>query len=138
MSDPGNLGFLTLGSTSSIWLYTHWEGANLPTLARLAITAAQPRWGDPAYATRIALAAVAADYTAPDGWGVDTEPGENEHRALLIDWEDRTITLLPDDLTDSWGELSVNARIMGLAFAPVATFAEYLALAPDPVTEAWS
>ncbi len=37
----------------SLYVYTHWGGEVLPTMAKEAILQARPRWGDHPYATRI-------------------------------------------------------------------------------------
>jgi len=37
----------------SLFVYTHWDGAHLPELAKKAVLAAEPRWDDEPYAVRI-------------------------------------------------------------------------------------
>lgn len=102
MGDRANIGFIGAAGGDCVWLYTHWDGSNLPDLARTAILAAQPRWGDAPYATRMALTAMISNITSDTGWGVDTQPGENEHDALVIDWNTRTVGALDADDADNW------------------------------------
>lgn len=42
-------------SHGSIYVYTHWRGSELPQIAKSAILAAKPRWGDESYATHIII-----------------------------------------------------------------------------------
>ena len=42
-----------LTSDGSLYVYTHWHGSVFDDMAKEAIAAAQPRWDDPIYATRI-------------------------------------------------------------------------------------
>ena len=92
MGARGNLGFRSAGE-STIYLYTHWRGHELEELAAEAVRAAQPRWGDPSYATRMALTALIGGVTDDLGYGVSTEPEDNEFPLIVIDWNARTVEI---------------------------------------------
>jgi hypothetical protein len=90
MGDRGNIVFR---APESIYLYTHWEGSRLPELCIEAVLAAKPRWGDQAYATRIALTTLIGKVEGEHGWGVSTEVQDNEHYILEVDWINRRVNV---------------------------------------------
>lgn len=57
-------------SEGSIFFYTHWHGESLPTIAKEALTLAQPRIADESYACRIVI-----DQLIKNGGGRDCDTG---------------------------------------------------------------
>jgi len=134
MGDRGNLGFKQYGDGECVWLYTHWTGAHLPGLARTAVEAGRPRWGDATYATRLALTAIIGREEGATGWGVSTRPDDNEHDLLVIDWDKSTVTVHGRGLAAEWWTMDPQQRAEALASGgtPV-PFAEL-----DQIEEPWN
>lgn len=126
MGDRGNIGFVgTAEARDCVFLYTHWAGSMIPELVRDAIETAKPRWGDPSYATRMALTKIIGGAEGPLGWGVDTQMGDNEHDVPIIDWNRRTVHVVPALLMEQYWHLP-ESRDGLLANAPRFTFDEVL------------
>lgn len=74
---------------SGLGIYAHWAGLNLHTVALEGLSKAQPRIGDPSYATRIIVNHVLVRYDrnadTTTGFGLWTNyPDDNEHPYLII------------------------------------------------------
>jgi len=94
MGDRANFGF-TQPNGHTIVLYGHWAGgAMLQQLAR-AVQQAEPRWEDPAYATRIVISQlINTDWNQELSWGLHVnEIGDNEHKIPVINWKKKTFSL---------------------------------------------
>lgn len=117
MGDRANIGFLSTNRTDCTWLYVHSAGSMLPEIALEAVEAAKPRWGDPSYATRMALTATIGGIplTQSTGAGVDVLPGENEHPALVIDWRDHLLYVLRAETADAWHEMEPRERAAAIS-----------------------
>ena len=100
MGDRANFGFRQ-NDGSVIYLYGHWAGENMMARLADAIIAANPRWHDESYATRIAISTMIGDeWNQEYGWGISTRIGDNEHSIPLVDWEFETVSLYPHDWTN--------------------------------------
>lgn len=117
-NDKGNPG------CNVTFVYTHWRGPDLPELVQRAVAVAQPRWGDPSYATRMALTHLIGGIADDTGWGVDTMPGENEYNAIVIDWDAREAIVIGADMADLWWSDSVEERAKTIATGSRVPFAE--------------
>jgi hypothetical protein len=84
---------------NTIVLYGHWAGGNMLSRLADAVTAAKPRWSDPAYATRIAISQmIGTDWNEETGWGLHVnEIGDNEHKVPVIDFQQQTFSLHEED-----------------------------------------
>lgn len=123
MGDRANIGFSAGTSTDEcVWLYTHWTGSTLPDLAVRAVAAAQPRWGDANYATRIALTTLIGRLAEPTGWGVSTGPDDNQHDGIIIDWHDKVYRILPAATVDDWYTTGPGSRVLAITAAPTLPF----------------
>ena len=86
----------------SIYFYTHWDGAILPTAAFRAVLAAKPRWDDESYATRIVIDKLLAPYRDQEtGAGLMLQPNaEDEYNSdepsVIIDMVARTMVVIAD------------------------------------------
>lgn len=135
MGERGNIGFVSVGNLDAdkieiVWLYTHWQGYAIESLAANAIVAAQPRWGDSSYATRIALTTLVGGVQGTTGWGVGTRPGEASYDVPVIDWDRQTVTMLPAEIVDNaWSDY--HAVLKHYASAERMTFPEFLAHVAD-------
>lgn len=95
MGDRANFGFLQ-GNGDIIYLYGHWAGHEMMARLADAIIAAQNRWNDDSYATRIAISTMIGDeWDQEYGWGISTSIGDNEHSVPIVCWEAQTVTLYP-------------------------------------------
>lgn len=109
MGDRGNIGFITR-DTECVFFYTHWEGHVITALAIKAISAAHLRWGDPAYATRMALTELIGDLEGESGYGVSTFIEDNEYPVPIIDWRARKVHFLTEDDALEWNEMSPEMK----------------------------
>jgi hypothetical protein len=78
------------GNNPELWIYSHWQGANLPVLLANALNTpqAKSRIGDPAYLTRIIFCQIIKqvdDLDGETGWGISTSMQDNEHPLIHLD-----------------------------------------------------
>ena len=74
MGDRAVVGFKANSTSPIIYLYSHWAGSDMDTLVANALTKAEPRWNDEAYATRIMISQlVADDWKSETGWGISVD-----------------------------------------------------------------
>lgn len=99
MGDRANFGFRD-SKEDIIFLYGHWAGHRMLENLADAVQAAEPRWGDESYATRIAISRLVGDeWTSETGWGLSVNTlADNEHKVPIIDWKNKTFTLMEEDL----------------------------------------
>lgn len=98
MGDRANFVFVQ-DDGQTIVLYGHWAGYNMMENLAEAVAAAQPRWSDSSYATRIAVSQMVGEsWSSETGWGLYVnEIGDNEHKIPVINWADRTFSLHQED-----------------------------------------
>ena len=98
MGDRANFVFVQ-DTGETIVLYGHWAGYNMLENLADAVAAAQPRWSDSSYATRIAVSQMVGEsWSSETGWGLYVnEIGDNEHKIPVINWGDRTFSLHQED-----------------------------------------
>jgi hypothetical protein len=94
MGDRANFVFVQPNG-ESIVLYGHWAGYNMLHKLADALTKAEPRWNDPAYATRIAISQMVGDqWNMETGWGLSVNTIlDNEHKIAVVDFGQRTFSL---------------------------------------------
>ena len=99
MGDRANFGFRD-SKEDIIFLYGHWAGHRMLENLADAVQAAEPRWNDESYATRIAISRLIGDeWTSETGWGLSVNAlADNEHKVPVIDWKNKTFTLMEEDL----------------------------------------
>jgi hypothetical protein len=99
MGDRANFGFRD-SKEDIIFLYGHWAGHRMLENLADAVQAAEPRWNDESYATRIAISRLVGDeWTSETGWGLTVNAlADNEHKVPIIDWKNKTFTLMEEDL----------------------------------------
>jgi hypothetical protein len=95
MGDRANFGFKSGDNT--IFLYGHWAGYRMLSQLADAVREASPRWGDDAYATRIAITHIVdqdRESITETGWGISVNGlCDNEHKVPVVDWNARTVSL---------------------------------------------
>jgi len=102
MGDRANFGFRQADG-ETIYLYGHWAGHEMMARLADAIIAAQNRWHDESYATRIAISNLIADeWDQEYSWGIATYVGDNEHSIPVVEWcTQRVILYSRDGLEDN-------------------------------------
>lgn len=86
-------------SDGSLFLYTHWEGSELPELARAAVESAKPRLGDEPYWTRIIVDQIMKSGRDEEtGFGLMLKPrAEDEYNrdepSVILDARDGTVQI---------------------------------------------
>lgn len=100
MGDRANFGFKDRKG-DTVFLYGHWAGHRMLENLADAVQAAEPRWTDESYATRIVISQLINDeWPSQTGWGITiNELADNEHKVPIIDWANATFTLFEEDLT---------------------------------------
>ena len=103
MGDRANFGFRQ-NDGSVIYLYGHWAGHEMMARLADAIIAADSRWHDESYATRIAISTmIGEEWDQEYGWGISNHIGDNEHSIPVVDWNNETVTLYPHDWENGIG-----------------------------------
>ena len=99
MGDRANFGFRD-SKENIVFLYGHWAGHRMLENLADAVQIAHPLWNDEAYATRITISQMIGDEWASEtGWGISVnELADNEHKVPIIDWKNKTFTLMEEDL----------------------------------------
>jgi hypothetical protein len=119
MGDRTNFGFRD-SKENIIFLYGHWAGYRMLENLADAVSAAEPRWSDEAYATRIAISHLIKDEWASEtGWGIYVNQlGDNEHKVPIIDWKNKTFTLMEEDLKTAVFSTSLEAFVKKYSSQP--------------------
>jgi hypothetical protein len=99
MGDRANFGFRD-SKENIVFLYGHWAGHRMLENLADAVQIAHPRWNDEAYATRITISQMIGDeWGSETGWGITVNQlADNEHKVPIIDWKNKTFTLMEEDL----------------------------------------
>ena len=99
MGDRANFGFRD-SKENIIFLYGHWAGHRMLENLADAVKAAEPRWSDESYATRIAISQLVNDeWQSETGWGLSVNRIlDNEHKVPIIDWNNKVFILVEEDL----------------------------------------
>ena len=117
MGDRANIKINTRPDGVSIWLYTHWNGHELPALLKMALIKAKNRWNDPSYGARILVDQITKEGRDEEtGWGLDTGIGDNSYPVLEVDFPTQKV------------------NIQGMKADYAVSFADYVVM-PDPA--AW-
>lgn len=100
MGDRAVIGFKAdKDDQAPIFLYSHWGGSDRYRDAVRAVVAAEPRWSDPAYATRIAVSQIVENYWKEEtGFGLSAghnsfgQPDYDD--VILISWGERLVEIV--------------------------------------------
>ena len=112
MGDRGNIYVVDKDPEHGIYLYSHWEGGDLPRLLGevLRTPDARGRWDDAPYLTRIVCTALFGSVTGPLGFGVSTYLTDNEHPITILDLRGRVPVV--------WFAEEGAEQVVGEWFAP--------------------
>ena len=119
MGDRANFGFKD-SKGDTLYLYGHWAGHRMLQNLADAVSAAEPRWGDASYATRICISQlVNEEWASETGWGLYiNQLGDNEHKVPVINWAAKTFTLLEEDLSTEVFSTSLEAFVKKYSSQP--------------------
>jgi hypothetical protein len=93
MGDRTNTVF-RMADGSDIVLYQHWGGENMLAHLAAALNAAEARWDDESYCTRIVISDLIGDnWSRGTGYGLNTRIMDNEHSVPVLDFSDNTVAL---------------------------------------------
>lgn len=99
MGDRAVIGFKADKNATPVYLYMHWGGSDRYVDVQNAIVAAQPRWNDAAYSTRIAISRIVGDrWSDETGFGItagdDAFAYPDYDDVPVIIWEDRVVEII--------------------------------------------
>jgi len=76
MGDRANV-YVRQHNGTSVWLYTHWRGSELPWIVQRTLLREQ-RWNDPPYLARMIFCKMLdGDLESDSGFGISTGPEDN-------------------------------------------------------------
>lgn len=110
MGDRGNIAIRQRLSKEYIYLYTHWEGSELPETLQTALASPEGRgrWTDEAYLARIIFDHMTGLAGGETGFGISTSPPDNEHPFLVVDCARQVV-----EIHSSSG---INVSLLEIAF----------------------
>lgn len=92
MGDRANVCVREDEQDRGVYLYTHWDGSNLPQTLRDAL-AKEWRWQDIQYLTRIIFDEMTKDeHGTETGYGISSAVGDGEDRVLIVDGATQTVS----------------------------------------------
>jgi hypothetical protein len=122
MGDRAVIGFQPKSEDVPVFLYSHWGGVDRYLDAQRAIAAAQPRWDDPAYATRIGISQIVENYWSEEtGFGISA--GHNSFctpdydDVILITWDSRTVSIVSAGDSEKVSQTMTFEQFLSLAIA---------------------
>lgn len=98
MGDRANIE-LVYSDDSRIFLYTHWQGSELPEILRNALIRGRNRWGDDSYLARIIFSEMIKDEVLEEtDYGLSPfSAGDAEHDVIVVNLPNQTV------YTKEWG-----------------------------------
>jgi hypothetical protein len=91
MGDRANVYVKDFEEGKGTYLYTHWDGSELPDVVQRALTK-RARWDDNPYLTRIIFAEMIRDDVFGDtGYGISATVGDGDDRVLVVDPNTQTV-----------------------------------------------
>lgn len=88
------------GSTEHIYMYTHNRGSDLLLTTQKALAESRSRWDDEQYFTRIVFHTLLDGDREETGYGLTTYLCDNGHPLILLDCEERTVSVHAEDDVD--------------------------------------
>lgn len=120
MGDRANIIIRTRENGPRIYLYTHWQGYNVPAIVHKSLEFGKSRWDDPSYLARIVFSSLTLGELSDIGFGLDTQLGDNEYPIFEIDIPARIVRVYAFD-HENW-----DADWLNVLFER--TFAEFVAM----------
>jgi hypothetical protein len=84
MGDRANV--LVRYGNSKVYLYTHWDGTDLPKTVKKALKRGESRWNDGQYLARIIFSEmIKGSVLDLTGYGISSEVGDGDNRIVEVD-----------------------------------------------------
>lgn len=74
MGDRGNI--IVKDGDSTVYLYTHWRGSEIPSFVRKSLARARDRWTDGQYFARVLFQDLISGDTGISGFGISSTRGD--------------------------------------------------------------
>lgn len=105
MGDRANV-YVHEGNKPGVYLYTHWEGSELPQTVVRALQRGRGRWDDVQYLTRIIFGEmVGQDVYGTTGYGISAEVGDGDDRIVDVDTATQQIRF------KGYGDLDLGSHV---------------------------
>lgn len=91
MGDRANV-YVHEGDEPGVYLYTHYDGHELPEIVREALVRGQDRWTDQPYLARIILDDMTRGSRSTRGYGISAQVGDGADRIVDVDTERQVVT----------------------------------------------
>ena len=96
MGDRGNV-VIVAGEVPPIYLYTHWDGTELPGILADAL-GRRLRWTDDSYLARIIFDEMTKGRQGEEtGYGISAYMTDNEHPLLVVDVDRQEVRVIDSD-----------------------------------------
>ncbi len=94
MGDRANVFVTGWGGETGVYLYTHWDGTDLPETLRSALQRGQGRWDDVQYLARIIFCEMVAGLERElTGYGISSRVGDGESRILEVNVDSQVVVI---------------------------------------------
>lgn len=121
MGDRGNI--VVQSNNKRVYLYGHWSGTAMPGILKKAL-AKRWRWDDASYLTRIIFDVLTEGCHGEEtGFGIGTEPPDNEHPLIVVDVDKQQVRFEPDT--------RVGFSSIGLPRKSTYSFEDYVLNGPE-------
>lgn len=107
MGDRGNICITKPDWTPWAYLYSHWQGSDLPDILKKALTSApaKSRWDDAGYLSRILFSQIIGDDWSDEyNWGLFWSVLDNEHDIIYVNIKKQQIKISEDGIVKSFAE----------------------------------
>jgi hypothetical protein len=92
MGDRANV-YVHDGIHPGVYLYTHWEGTNLPEVVKVSL-AKRWRWNDGQYLARIIFAdMIIGSERSETGFGISAQVGDGADKVIKVDTKNQEVSL---------------------------------------------
>lgn len=120
MGDRANCVVKQRPAQPEVYLYTHWSGHELLCDVQTALNK-RWRWDDPNYLTRIIFDVMTAGQQGQEtGYGIGTEPDDNNHDYVVVDVPEQQVRLEDPDSREvkrTWSfQDFINAQLDGIEY----------------------
>lgn len=116
----------TAAPNTGVFLYTHWDGYELPFTLQAALIRGEGRWNDSYLGRVIFSQLVRDDIDGATGYGISTALTDNSYPIIRVDRESQTVSFCREHLTNPTPSLEFTW-----------TFAEYVKLMRAELETAW-
>lgn len=107
MGDRANVR--VVAGSSEVFLYTHSEGTELPTVVQSALQRSEDRWDDDQYLTRVIFSEmIKDDIDGTTGFGITSDIRDRDDRIITVDVDKQTVSFSTHKVVASFTEFVDN------------------------------